>query len=456
MISRTGRFMAWLGGADMATLEDVPHERTRFIQMAAILLTVSATAAISMFFAMHDGIQEPSAVSICIALLWGIIILNLDRFLVISMRATRDRRRLILMALPRLLLAALIALVVSTPLVLRTFAGEIDQQMVLMQQRASAQASAQQANSAQASQARQLANSINAVNVVLTAQARVGTIQQQVRNAYQAELTAYEAWQCELYGKTCPGGSGQAGDGPLTQQRYAEYQQAIDRYNSVSAQLNAAQDDLQAKQATASAQGLVPSNASLADLQKRYDAVEQQLQVQTAETAIAIRQNTGLLAQLQALSEASSQNSTLAAARYLVLVLFFLIEILPVAVQFLLNLGPPSLYETAAQLRADAVIDSLHVKSDLTRRLEAQEAQARLDLANDRTKREEDLERRANEHVAEEMQRILDVALKQWSDEVRATLSGDTDGAPASTAEAQASRKVHDNPWYRLPDGDNI
>ena len=99
---RAGDFMAWLGGGDPAVLTEVPQERGRFSQMAGVLLTTAGIAVLSMTFALHDGINAPLAPAVVLGLLWGVVILNLDRFLVMSMGSTRNKPRLLLIALPRL------------------------------------------------------------------------------------------------------------------------------------------------------------------------------------------------------------------------------------------------------------------------------------------------------------------------------------------------------------------
>ena len=130
-INGPGDFLAWLGGADLKILAKVPgSERTRFVQMAIVLLTTAGIGTLSMMFALHDGVHTPLAVAIIGGLVWGFIILNLDRFLVLSMGHARDWKRLLLMALPRLALAAVISMVVATPMTLRIFASDIKNEMV--------------------------------------------------------------------------------------------------------------------------------------------------------------------------------------------------------------------------------------------------------------------------------------------------------------------------------------
>src|SRR5690349_21400592 len=123
--------IARIGGADPKVLGDkqlegLSGEGTRFVAMAGILVTTASVAAVSMFFALHHGVNVNQGWAIVLAFFWGLVILNIDRFLVISMSGTRGRRwQMVGMMLPRLILAALLAAVVSTPLVLQIFAKDI-------------------------------------------------------------------------------------------------------------------------------------------------------------------------------------------------------------------------------------------------------------------------------------------------------------------------------------------
>src|SRR6202041_2384141 len=88
-----------------------------------------------------DGVHTTLAVAIVGGIIWGFIILNIDRFLVLSMGHTRDWKKLLMMALPRLALAAVISVVVATPLTLRIFQHDINNQMMIQQNLESAQQS---------------------------------------------------------------------------------------------------------------------------------------------------------------------------------------------------------------------------------------------------------------------------------------------------------------------------
>ena len=123
-MQRTGDWLAWFG-ANAQTLDEAPSARDGFVQMGLVLLTTASLAVVSMAFAINHGVDVNWAIAIGFGVIWGCVILNIDRFLVLSMGTTRSIGRLTAMALPRFAMAALLAVVISTPLVLRVFRGDI-------------------------------------------------------------------------------------------------------------------------------------------------------------------------------------------------------------------------------------------------------------------------------------------------------------------------------------------
>jgi hypothetical protein len=135
MIKRLGDFLSRLGCGDQAILAEVPQERPRFATMGTALLTTAGLAALSMFYALHDGVRADLAWSLILCLIWGLVILNIDRLLVASMGTVRSAARLVLMVLPRLLLFAVIAVVTATPLVVRIFSADVARQLLITHSR---------------------------------------------------------------------------------------------------------------------------------------------------------------------------------------------------------------------------------------------------------------------------------------------------------------------------------
>ena len=126
-----------VAGARPEILEKCPTERVRFESLGCAILITSVMATISMWFALYSAMGVNLIIALLGALVWGLIILGIDRWLVTSLPASGGRR--LRMALPRLVLALLLGTLISTPIVLRIFQSEINAQItVIKQQRASA------------------------------------------------------------------------------------------------------------------------------------------------------------------------------------------------------------------------------------------------------------------------------------------------------------------------------
>ena len=445
-VNGPGDFLAWLGGGDLKILAQAPgYERTRFIQMAIVLLTTSGIGTLSMMFALHDGVHTSLAVAIIGGLVWGFIILNLDRFLVLSMGHSRDLKRLLLMALPRLGLAAVISIVVATPMTLRIFANDIQNEMVQVNASESQQVAAQQLKTGPATQADALLTQINTDKQILAGhlqgtvsnpevtfwQDKVNTLTPQVKQAQTAMDNAQAAYQCEVDGSGphCEGASNLQGNGPLAKLKKTEFEQDQATYQSLNSQLQSDQQQLAsawsaAEQASGQTlqQQQAQAKAELPGLESQYNKLEAQVTSNEKRAQSAVQGNTGILAQLQDLSTAGAKDPILGVAQWIVTLLFFCIEILPVMVKVLLNIGPLSTYETLLKNEEDIITDRAKLTRVTRRRDAEREADKQIAIDEDMRRREEDLGKKANKHVAEHMEAILDVALAEWSRQVQAQL----------------------------------
>jgi hypothetical protein len=122
------RAMLWLSGADDDVLRHCERERSKFVAMGGTVLTTGVLAALSATLTAHDFLHMPIWAAVAVGLSWGAAIMNLDRWLLITIRRQETVRRTILMALPRVVLAVLIGLAISEPLVLRIFDSEVTAQ----------------------------------------------------------------------------------------------------------------------------------------------------------------------------------------------------------------------------------------------------------------------------------------------------------------------------------------
>ena len=90
------------------------------------MATIAASYAL---FTVFDN----TYIAIAFGLVWGLLIFNLDRFIVSTIKKSNSKWKEIWQATPRILLAIIIAIVIAKPLELKIFEKEIDQ--VLLEQK---------------------------------------------------------------------------------------------------------------------------------------------------------------------------------------------------------------------------------------------------------------------------------------------------------------------------------
>lgn len=139
------RFLIFSSGANFNILKYCPEEGNKFASIGATILLTAILACLSGGYAFHF-VFESTLLSILFGVFWGIVIYNLDRYIVMSLRKGNSEKistiikepdpttkksmisdkisssgNTLLMALPRIVIAIIIALTVSKPIELRLF-----------------------------------------------------------------------------------------------------------------------------------------------------------------------------------------------------------------------------------------------------------------------------------------------------------------------------------------------
>ena len=357
------RFVLALSGADVEILGYVPSERTRFESLGWAILITSCMAMISMWFALSSALGVNGILAIPVAVFWGLVIMGIDRWLITSMPI--DGSRKFAMAVPRVVLAILLGTLISTPLVLRIFQSEINAQMALMQQKNYSSFLSSQQSSQVNQQVTTYYDELQQLNTVIDSKgAQTGnTAADPELVAYNGQLTQlqsslahwttlknqyYTDYICQLYGGSqCP----KKGNGPAAKASLTSYEQASQQVTSDQSQIATVQGEIQRRDQ-------VLSSTSKSSQQQRYAEALNQRQIVQGEYDTAIQRRNqlqaayyaqnqaahGILMRLEALSELSSGNLTVAGARFLLFLLFLVIECLPVTVKLLQR---PGQYEAA-------------------------------------------------------------------------------------------------------------
>src|SRR4051812_16140195 len=134
---RIGDGLAVLAGARPDILEVAPGARARFVALGGVLLSTGGLAVLSAAFAVHMALGVWWPLALVIGLGWGAVIVNLDRMLLVGMAHDSSLKRNLALAVPRVGLALVLGVVISTPLTLQIFHKEIDSQVVSLQAEAS-------------------------------------------------------------------------------------------------------------------------------------------------------------------------------------------------------------------------------------------------------------------------------------------------------------------------------
>ncbi len=132
-MNRLGAFFIFCSGAVNAILKRCPSDYNKYQGIGATIFFTGILSAISAGYALYT-VFESYAVSIGFALIWGMMIFNLDRFIVSGMRKKSNILKELGVAVPRIILAVFIGIVVATPLELKLFESEINAEIGLMQQ----------------------------------------------------------------------------------------------------------------------------------------------------------------------------------------------------------------------------------------------------------------------------------------------------------------------------------
>jgi hypothetical protein len=132
-MNRISAFFIFCSGAVNSVLKRCPTDLNKYHGIGATIFFTGIFSALSAGYALYTVFQSYIA-STFFAILWGMMIFNLDRYIVSGMRKKNNILKEIAMAAPRVVLAVFIGIVIATPLELKLFESEINAEIGMMQQ----------------------------------------------------------------------------------------------------------------------------------------------------------------------------------------------------------------------------------------------------------------------------------------------------------------------------------
>ena len=314
------RFFIICSGADIHILDSCSNgEQNKFAGIGATVFFTAVMAFIACSYALFT-VFDNAFIAIGFGLIWGLLIFNLDRFIVSTIKKRNHSIDEIIQASPRLILAIIIAIVISKPLELKLFEKEINQ--VLLEQKN------EMTLSNQTQIAAQFTPNINALEQdIETLQAQITTKEAEVNALYQIYISEAEGTS----------GTERLGKGPV----YKEKREKHDAALADSQQLKAENKEK-----------ISGIETQIAELQTNYDA-------QVSGTQPIIDGFDGLMARIDALGTLPWLPS------FFIFLLFLAIETSPI---FAKLMSPKGAYdykledaETAIKTWVEQKVNERHV-----------------------------------------------------------------------------------------------
>lgn len=441
------RFLIWCSGANADILfEDAPTDRPKHIGIGGTVLFTGLLAIFSGGYAVQMTFQN-YWISVPFGILWGLIIFNLDRYIVSSMRKTGDWRVELAFATPRFLLALVLAVVVSKPIELRLFDDSISTQFKITRGQRVRDANIRVATELASREAKKdsLIQKLKSAGTLVTEDEQlkktgenVQTQTQRIENIRQTIAQNQRKINANMI---------VIGYDSLGNQRWGP--------NNIARSLISANKSLQKDLALEEGvrDSLIVANRKLgSDLANNSESLRNSLNAQiaaqdsliarwrdvegpatlTADTA-ALSSTMDLPAKIDALSKLSAANQQVKYASWLITLLFILLECSPVIVKLLSNKGPYDVVlermEYEVDLAQKKIISDLNdeVNNRLKEIQELNKLSGEVRLRSERSKL--DAELRANEallqQIASRQADLAKIAVDKWYKEEKARLVND-------------------------------
>ncbi len=292
------QFFWYCSGSNTQLLEKCPTDTSKYVGIGASIFFTGLFAMIASGYAIYTFTDSYFA-SVLIGIVWGLMIFNLDRFIVSSMRKTGNKRNEFFMALPRIILAVLISVVIAKPLELKIFEKEIETELVVINEELKDE-------------------HIKKLKTFATLE--IKAIQQEIQRldstVNQKETSRDKLREIARQEADGTGGSMKRNAGPIYKIKKADADKA----------------DLELLSFRARNDTVITTNLAHIDLL--------QAKLATEITALEEPNYTGLAARLLALNRISAKSSAIWLANWFIILLFIAIETAPVFVKLISYKGP--------------------------------------------------------------------------------------------------------------------
>ncbi|MGV3631354.1 MAG: DUF4407 domain-containing protein [Bacteroidota bacterium] len=302
MNKATRNFFWFCSGANRQLLERCPTESSKYVGIGATVFFTGVLAAISAGYALYTVFDSMLSAYV-FGGIWGLMIFNLDRFIVSSMKKRSNFWQEFRVALPRIILAVLLALVISKPLELKIFEKEINRKIDAKK-------------SEEAIKAKKIIN--KGFPEITELENKILALKQENKEKESYRNKKQEEYDFERFGKKTSGTTGIPGIGSNAKKK--------------EIQLNESETDLKATEKR--------NQSKIDQYEKEIKDLLALREKEFKKQKPNIDQYDGLAARIEALGLLSSQNSAMNLANIFLILLFIAIETSPIFVKLISARGP--------------------------------------------------------------------------------------------------------------------
>lgn len=328
----------WIcAGANRSVLRQCPTEYAKYAGIGGTILFTALMAMLSGGYAFYTIFEEVSTACF-FGVFWGLLIFNLDRFMVNTMysdgKHTISKDEL-LGGLPRIILAIFLGIIISVPIELRIFDDKIQSQLLI--DRGKVGDDVRNANE-------ELYNERNRIIELRgTYEDKLKELQTGTSDGYASRIATMErdlqVAEDKLYNET--NGTGvtkKRGYGPAAKQ----LQEQVDRMRLALSSLREEERIAKSQNQEYINRQMISTQSYIDDLDRQLNNVNSQIIQKENERDKATNALTGFTARLKALSEITdyNNNTTLFIARLMIMLLFITIEIIPTLFKMMMTAGP--------------------------------------------------------------------------------------------------------------------
>lgn len=302
-MKKVNKFLWWCAGANVEVLEECKTDHAKYFGVGGTILFTALMASLAGGYAFETAFHSQT-LSIVFGLFWGLLIFNLDRYIVSTIGKGDGTQKITLeewkIAAPRLIMAILLGFVISTPLELKLFEDEIELEITANKN----------------SQIEERKNQLNSEFAEISAyEKKIEGLRDQISAKREEKDKYYDEYICERDG-TC--GTGKQGRGP-------EYLEKKQRYNASLSDFKSVESG---------------NLTQISEIKVKLDILYSEKKSREKEYIEAADKNLGLLARLDALSRLTKQSTTLLFSKWLITLLFIFIEVAPVLFKLMSDSGP--------------------------------------------------------------------------------------------------------------------